>query len=73
MAIMLLYSPMEPLEQEKLTRTLLILITINRMLGTEDNPGIMFQTLKELFNKMRDFKIDRQYNIRVSFLEIYNE
>lgn len=43
------------------------------MLGTEDKPGIMFQTLKELFMKIRDFKIDRNYNIRVSFLEIYNE
>jgi hypothetical protein len=43
------------------------------MLGTEDNPGIMFQTLKELFNKMKDYKIDREFNIRVSFLEIYNE
>ena len=43
------------------------------MLGTEDKPGIMFQTLKELFMKIRDYKIDRNYNIRVSFLEIYNE
>lgn len=43
------------------------------MLGTEDKPGIMFQTLKELFTKIKDYKIDRSYNIRVSFLEIYNE
>ena len=43
------------------------------MLGTEENPGIMFQTLKELFFKMKDFQMDREYNIRVSFLEIYNE
>ena len=43
------------------------------MLGTEDKPGIMFQTLKELFNKMSEYKIDRDFNIRVSFLEIYNE
>lgn len=43
------------------------------MLGTEDKPGIMFQTLKELFNKIKDYRIDRNYNIRVSFLEIYNE
>lgn len=33
----------------------------------------MFQTLKELFNKMTEYKIDREFNIRVSFLEIYNE
>jgi len=43
------------------------------MLGTEDKPGIMFQTLKELFTKIKDYRIDRNYNIRVSFLEIYNE
>mmetsp|Transcript_27435 Transcript_27435/g.20590 ORF Transcript_27435/g.20590 Transcript_27435/m.20590 type:complete len:131 (+) Transcript_27435:317-709(+) len=43
------------------------------MLGTEDNPGIMFQTLKELFMRMKEFTLDRSYNIRVSFLEIYNE
>jgi hypothetical protein len=43
------------------------------MLGIEENPGIMFNTLKELFNKMKDYKMDREFNIRVSFLEIYNE
>lgn len=43
------------------------------MLGTQHNPGIMFQTLKALFVKMKEFKLDREYNIRVSFLEIYNE
>jgi kinesin family protein 18/19 len=29
--------------------------------------------LKELFYKLQEFKLDREYNIRVSFLEIYNE
>jgi hypothetical protein len=43
------------------------------MLGVEENPGIMFHTLKELFHRMMDFKMDRNYTIRVSFLEIYNE
>ena len=43
------------------------------MLGTEDNPGIMFLTLKDLFHRMKDFKVDRKYTIKVSFLEIYNE
>ena len=33
----------------------------------------MFLTLKELFLKMQSFELDRKYNIRVSFLEIYNE
>ena len=43
------------------------------MLGTEENPGNMFHTLKELFMKMKDYKLDREFKIRVSFLEIYNE
>lgn len=43
------------------------------MLGTEENPGNMFHTLKELFMKMKDYKMDREFKIRVSFLEIYNE
>ena len=29
--------------------------------------------MKELFVRMQEFKMDRNYNIRVSFLEIYNE
>lgn len=33
----------------------------------------MFQTMKEVFTMLDDFKVDRQYEIRVSFLEIYNE
>ena len=45
------------------------------MLGTEDNPGNMFLTLQELFKKMKTVSKEsrRNYNIRVSFLEIYNE
>jgi len=33
----------------------------------------MYQTMKELFTVLDDFKVDRQYEIKVSFLEIYNE
>jgi len=43
------------------------------MLGTEENPGNMFLTLKEIFTQIRKYQRDRAYNIRVSFLEIYNE
>lgn len=43
------------------------------MLGNEQNPGIMFNTMKEVFILMNKHKIDREYKIRVSFLEIYNE
>jgi kinesin family protein 18/19 len=43
------------------------------MLGTEANPGNMFLTLKELFVKIKGQKNNFNYDIRVSFLEIYNE
>lgn len=43
------------------------------MLGTELNPGNMFLTLKELFVKIKAQKNSFNYDIRVSFLEIYNE
>ena len=43
------------------------------MLGSEQNPGIMFNTMKEIFKAMKKHSIDREYTIRVSFLEIYNE
>ena len=29
------------------------------MLGSEDCPGIMFQTMKEVFTMLDDFKVDR--------------
>lgn len=43
------------------------------MLGTESNPGNMFLTLKELFIKITQHKLMNSYDIRVSFMEIYNE
>lgn len=43
------------------------------MLGDEKCPGIMYQTMKEVFTVLDDFKVDRNYEIHVSFLEIYNE
>lgn len=43
------------------------------MIGDDKNPGIMFNTMKELFKHMKRHQIDRDYTIRVSFLEIYNE
>ena len=43
------------------------------MLGNQVNPGIMYQTMKEIFEQLQDLKIDREYEIKVSFLEIYNE
>ena len=43
------------------------------MLGTESDPGNMYLTLKELFLKIKRQKSSFNYDIRVSFLEIYNE
>ena len=43
------------------------------MVGTAENPGNMYLTLKDLFMKVQDNETDHKYNIRVSFLEIYNE
>ena len=33
----------------------------------------MFNTMKEIFKHLNKHKVDRDYTIRVSFLEIYNE
>jgi kinesin family protein 18/19 len=43
------------------------------MLGNEQSPGIMFNTMKEVFRHVKKLAVDRDYTIRVSFLEIYNE
>jgi len=43
------------------------------MIGTAENPGNMFMTLKHLFTKMNEMKKENMYSVRVSFLEIYNE
>ena len=42
------------------------------MLGNTEKPGIMFQTMRELFNVQEQYT-DRQYTMKISFLEIYNE
>jgi hypothetical protein len=43
------------------------------MLGTEDNPGIMPLTLQELFNKIDEFSSEREYKVKLWYIEIYNE
>ena len=42
------------------------------MLGNEENEGIMPLTLKELFTKIKNYP-NRIYNIKLCYLEIYNE
>ena len=43
------------------------------MLGTEENPGIMVLTLEELFNQISINSNEREYKVKLSYLEIYNE
>lgn len=43
------------------------------MLGTIENPGVMTLTMRELFNAIKQKSITRNYKIRFSYLEIYNE
>lgn len=43
------------------------------MLGDQKEPGIMYHTMKEIFSVLDDYKVHRAYEIKISFLEIYNE
>ena len=43
------------------------------MIGKEDDPGLMFITIKELFDLVAKSQSNKSYQIKVSFLEIYNE
>lgn len=43
------------------------------MLGHEEEKGIMFLTLEELFNKISYYSSEREYKIKLWYLEIYNE
>lgn len=41
--------------------------------GTSAQPGIIFLTMQELFEKINERSADRQTDISLSYLEIYNE
>ncbi len=43
------------------------------MLGTEDEEGIMVLTLKELFYKIAFYSAEREYKVKLWYIEIYNE
>ncbi|CAF0766429.1 unnamed protein product [Adineta steineri] len=43
------------------------------MLGTENNPGVMYRTLDDLFVEIKNFQGQREYQVSMSYLEIYNE
>ncbi|AMD22435.1 HGR096Wp [Eremothecium sinecaudum] len=41
--------------------------------GTPDNPGIVFLTMQELFQRIDELKDTKVFELTVSYLEIYNE
>ncbi|EJS43836.1 kip3p [Saccharomyces arboricola H-6] len=41
--------------------------------GTPSEPGIIFLAMEELFNKITDLKDEKDFEISLSYLEIYNE
>lgn len=43
------------------------------MLGTEEEPGVMFRTLHDLFIEISKKSDDLMYQVSLSYLEIYNE
>lgn len=43
------------------------------MVGYHDNPGIMHMSLSDLFRKIDNTRNLKEYIVRVSYLEIYNE
>jgi kinesin family protein 18/19 len=43
------------------------------MLGTEDSPGIMMLSIEELFKSIESYTAERDYMLKVSYVEVYNE
>ncbi|XP_071691789.1 kinesin-like protein KIN-8A [Rutidosis leptorrhynchoides] len=43
------------------------------MLGTVENPGVMVLAIKDLFYKVRQRSCDGNHEVRLSYLEVYNE
>ncbi|KAH7827805.1 kinesin 8A [Monocercomonoides exilis] len=43
------------------------------MLGSEDNPGIMFRMMQDLFSTFKRNELDKQYRLSLSYIEVYNE
>ena len=43
------------------------------MLGSDGNPGIIFRTVMELYNRIESAKEESDVEVVISYLEIYNE
>lgn len=40
------------------------------MLGSQDEPGVMYRTMKELFKRMDDAKEEKEFAVAFSYLEV---
>lgn len=43
------------------------------MLGNDENPGITFLTMSELFKKKEELLDERDFDLAITYLEVYNE
>jgi len=43
------------------------------MLGTEDDLGVMGRSVKELFRQIELNSSQREYKLKISYIEVYNE
>ncbi|XP_072448816.1 kinesin-like protein KIF18A [Chiloscyllium punctatum] len=43
------------------------------MLGSAGQPGVMYRTMKELYNRIEQMKDEKCCDVAVSYLEVYNE
>uniref|UniRef100_A0A8C2YX28 Kinesin-like protein n=1 Tax=Cyclopterus lumpus TaxID=8103 RepID=A0A8C2YX28_CYCLU len=43
------------------------------MLGSQNEPGVMYRTMTELFKRMDDAKEEKEFTVAFSYLEVYNE
>ncbi|WAR02744.1 KI18A-like protein [Mya arenaria] len=43
------------------------------MLGSQDNPGVMYHTMMNLYNRIDQMKDTKTCDVAVSYLEVYNE
>ncbi|CAG9560181.1 unnamed protein product [Danaus chrysippus] len=43
------------------------------MIGNKENPGITYLTMEHLFYTINSFEKDREFDIGVSYIEVYNE
>nr|XP_015194131.1 PREDICTED: kinesin-like protein KIF18A [Lepisosteus oculatus] len=43
------------------------------MLGSAEDPGVMYHTMKELYSRIEQVQDEKVFDIAVSYLEVYNE